>query len=163
MTGDRKLVLESARLDLVLESTESVLARIEALSPADRAEVSAEWVARMRNTPPSPWTHGFAIVERESGATVGACAYKGPPDADGVVEIAYGVEPAYRRRGYAKEAAAALVDYATEAGVRLVRAHTRPDNDASVRVLESCGFDWLGEVMDPEDGLVWRWERAGRT
>ena len=160
MTGDRKLVLESARLDLVLESTESVLARIEALSPADRAEVSPEWVARMRNAAPSPWTHGFAIIERASGATVGACAYKGPPDADGVVEIAYGVEPAYRRRGYAKEAAAALVDYATQAGVRLVRAHTRPENNASARVLESCGFDCLGEVMDPEDGLVWRWERG---
>ena len=160
MTGDRKLVLESARLDLVLESTESVLARIDALSPADRAEVSPEWVARMRNTPPSPWTHGFAIVERASGTTVGGCAYKGPPDDDGVVEIAYGVEPAYRRRGYAKEAAAALIDYATQAGVRLVRAHTRPENDASARVLESCGFDCLGEVMDPEDGLVWRWERG---
>ena len=160
MTGDRKLVLESARLDLVLESTESVLARIEALSPADRAEVSPDWIDRMRNSAPSPWTHGFAIVERGSGATVGGCAYKGPPDERGVVEIAYGVEPAFRRRGYAKEAAAALVEYATQAGVSLICAHTRPENDASARVLESCGFECLGEVMDPEDGLVWRWERG---
>jgi|SRR5690348_12969995 len=159
MTGDRKLVLESPRLDLVLESTESVLARIEALSPAERAEVSSEWVERMRSSTPSAWTHGFAIVDRESGVNIGGCAYKGPPDADGVVEIAYGIDAPYRGRGYAKEAAAMLVEYADEAGVRLVRAHTRPENRASARVLEFCGFDCLGEVMDPEDGLVWRWER----
>jgi RimJ/RimL family protein N-acetyltransferase len=160
MTSDRTLVIESPRLDLVLESTESVLARIEALSPADRAEVSANWIDRMRNSAPSPWTHGFAIVERESGETIGGCAYKGPPDENGVVEIAYGIEPAFRRRGYAKEAAAALVMYAASAGVRLVCAHTRPENEASARVLEGCGFECLGEVMDPEDGLVWRWERG---
>jgi RimJ/RimL family protein N-acetyltransferase len=159
MTGDRKLVLESERLDLILESMESVLARIEALSPADRAEVSPAWLARMRSSAPSPWTHGFAMVERASGVTVGSCAYKGPPDTEGVVEIAYGVEPAYRSRGFAKEAAAALVGHAKQAGVRLVRAHTRPENGASARVLASCGFACLGEVMDPEDGLVWRWER----
>lgn len=159
MSPGHTLVLQSPRLELVLESTESVLARIEALSPADRAEVSPDWVDRMRNSAPSPWTHGFAIVERESGVTVGGCAYKGPPDDNGVVEIAYGVEAAFRRRGYAKEAAAALVTYAAKAGVRLVCAHTRPDNEASARVLESCGFECLGEVMHPEDGLVWRWER----
>jgi len=28
------------------------------------------------------------------------------------------------------------------------------------RVLECCGFECVGEVMDPEDGLVWRWERG---
>ena len=156
-------LIESRRLDFVLESTESVLARIEALSPTDRAEVSEDWLARMRASAPSPWTHGFSIVDRASGATVGACAYKGPPDADGAVEIAYGVDLAHRGRGYAKEAAAALVEYAFGAGVRLVRAHTRPDNGASARVLESCGFDCLGEVTDPEDGLVWRWERADRA
>lgn len=159
MTGDGKLVLESERLDLVLESTESVLARIEALSPADRAEVSPDWLARMRSSAPSVWTHGFAIVERTSGVTIGSCAYKGPPD-EGVVEIAYGVDPEFRGRGYAKEAAVTLVEYATENGVRRVRAHTKPENDASARVLEACGFDCVGEVMDPEDGLVRRWERG---
>ena len=160
MTGDRKLVLESARLDLVLESTESVLARIEAMSPADRAEVSPDWIARMRSSAPNPWTHGFAMVERASGDTVGGCAYKGPPDDTGAVEIAYGVDPAFRGRGYAKEAAATLVDYAARAGVRLICAHTRPENGASAHILEFCGFECLGEVMDPDDGLVWRWERG---
>ena len=81
-------------------------------------------------------------------------------DALGVVEIAYGVDPSRRGLGYAKEAAAALVQYAFDAGVRVVRAHTRPENVASERVLRGCGFERVGEVIDPEDGLVSRWERS---
>jgi ribosomal-protein-alanine N-acetyltransferase len=151
-------VIQTARLQLVLETTETVLARIEAMSPAERAEVSPAWLARMRTAAPSPWTHGFALVERATGAPVGSCGYKGAPDADGAAEIAYGVDPEYRGRGYAKEAATALVDFAFGAGARIVRAHTRPEQGPSARVLAACGFTWLGEVVDPEDGLVWRWE-----
>ena len=43
------LVIPTARLRLNLQSTEALLARIEAMSPTDRAEVSTEWLARMRN------------------------------------------------------------------------------------------------------------------
>jgi RimJ/RimL family protein N-acetyltransferase len=31
--------------------------------------------------------------------------------------------------------------------------------NASARVLAKCGFRRVGEVIDPEDGLVWRWEK----
>ncbi len=34
----------------------------------------------------------------------------------------------------------------------------RNQENASTRVLTKCKFKWVGEVMDPEDGLVWRWE-----
>jgi len=43
--------------------------------------------------------------------------------------------------------------------VRLIRAHTLPEPNASTRVLQKCGFEQVGEVTDAEDGLVWRWER----
>jgi hypothetical protein len=35
-----------------------------------------------------------------------------------------------------------------------------PERNASVRILEKLGFAHLGQVVDPEDGPVWRWERA---
>ena len=132
---------------------------------ADRAEVSPEWLARLRASAPTPWTHGFALVERETGAVVGSCGFKGAPDAEGVVEIAYGLAPAYRGRGYAREAARALTKYALGAGgAACVRGHTKSDNAASARVLESCGFTYLRDVHDPEDGVVQRWElRPSRT
>ena len=157
--------LRTDRLDLVLESTEAVLARIAAMPPADQAEVSPAWLARLRALPaPAPWSHGFRLVERSTGIEVGSCGYKGPPDADGIIEIAYGVAPAHQRRGYAREAARALSDFALgPGGAVCVRAHTRRDHAASERVLLACGFTCVGEVIDPEDGAVNRWElRATR-
>ena len=155
------VIIPTARLDLVLETTTAVLARIEAMSPTDRAEVSPAWLEQLRAAPPDdPWTHSFAIIERASGATVGSCAYKGPPSPEGSVEIAYGLEPSHQGLGYATEAAAALVGFAFGVGsVRRVCAHTRPEHSASTRVLTKCGFVRVGEVVDPEDGLVWQWVR----
>src|SRR5262249_44560987 len=145
-------------------SPDEVLARIEAMPPADRAEVSPDWLARVRVTRPGDvWALAFDVVERDTGSSVGSCGFKGPPDADGMVEVAYGIEPEQRGWGSAAEAAAALTAFAfASSRVRLVRAHTKPDNPASERVLTKCGFGRVGEVVDPEDGLVSRWERLNK-
>jgi ribosomal-protein-alanine N-acetyltransferase len=157
---DEAVVISTERLELVLQTPDEVLAWVASLPPADRAEVSPDWIARVRATAEGdPWSLSFAAVDRATGSTVGGCTFKGPPDADGVVEVAYGIDSPHRGRGFATEAAAALTGFAFDSGlVRLVRAHTKPDNGASARVLAKCGFRLVGEVIDPEDGLVCRWE-----
>lgn len=132
------------------------------MEPAQRAHVSPDWLARVRDaTVADPWTLGFSMLLRDTGAVVGTCGFKGPPGPDGVVELAYGVETDHQGKGYATEAAEALVAYAFGSGlVQLVRAHTLPEANASTRVLTKCRFQLVGEVIDPEDGLVWRWERG---
>ena len=155
-----KADIQTENLKLVIREPAEVLTWIDAMSPSDRAEVSADWLARVRAANSAdPWSCGFAMVHRASDAVIGSCGYKSPPSADGVVEIAYGVDPSHQRRGYATEAARALVAYAFDSGsVRTVRAHTLPGPNASTRVLAKCGFHLIGEVVDPDDGLVWRWE-----
>ena len=125
-------------------------------------EVSPDWMAELREAQGAdPWHYGFLILERQSGLAIGSAGFKGPTDVAGIVEIAYGVVPDYAGQGYATEAAAGLVGYARETGqATLVRAHTLPERNASTRVLEKCGFKHVGEVVDPEDGPVWRWEAA---
>lgn len=154
--------IQSERIKLVLREPEEVLAWIESMSPADRERVSPEWIARVRSTTGAdPWAHGFRIIDKTTGNSIGSCAYKGPPDSEGMVEIAYGVDPEHQGRGYATEAAKALVDFALESDdVKIVRAHTLPVDGPSPQILRKCGFEYVGEVIDPEDGLVWRWERA---
>ncbi len=106
-------------------------------------EVSPAWLAQLhKSVAEDPWVFGFAIVHRDEGLVVGNVGFKGPPDDHGVVEIAYGIAFAF-----------------ADDRVRLVRAHTLPTRNASTRVLEKCGFLQTGEVEDPEDGPVWRWER----
>ena len=73
-------------------------------------------------------------------------AFKGPPDADRMVEVAYGTDAAHRGRGFATEAAAALTEFAFASGrVRLVTAHTvEPETPTSQRVLTKSGFRNVG-------------------
>ena len=104
---------------------------------------SADWVVR-------------AVVDAESGQVVGHGGFHGPPDDDGTVEVAYSVDPVFRRRGYAKAILAALVDRARDApAVHAVRASIRPDNVASLATIRGFGFHKVGEQWDPEDGLEW--------
>lgn len=124
-------------------------------------EVSPLWLAQLRTLQHAdPWVLGFALLDRESDSVVGSAGFKGPPDADGMVEIAYGIVPAFQGRGLATEAAEALVAFARASGlVQRVRAHTLPTPNASTRVLTKCGFTYVANVIDPDDGPVWRWER----
>ena len=80
---------------------------------------------------------------------MGIVGYKGPPTIDGTVEVGYSVMEAHRRRGYASEAVAALVERAFDflQVVRVV-ADTFPDLTASILVLERNGFAAKGEGSD---------------
>jgi len=151
--------LITAHLELVPRTRDEVLADLAAMTASDKAQLSPLWLARLAaSTVVDPWLHGYSLVRRGYPTVIGSCGFKGPP-ADGIVEIAYGVSPEQRNRGYATEAAGALVTYAFEcAEVSVVRAHTLPSSAASQRVLEKCGFEHVGEFMDAEDGLVWRFE-----
>src|SRR5947207_10912214 len=105
--------LQTKNLLLVPMTLDEVRAMIEAMAPSEKAQLSADWLARLHaSTSADPWTHGFSLVHREKGILVGKAGFKGPPGADGVVEIAYGVERDHQRRGYATEAAEALANYA---------------------------------------------------
>jgi RimJ/RimL family protein N-acetyltransferase len=126
-------------------------------------EVSADFLARLNGgAAADPWRDGFAVVHVADNLIIGLCGFTGPPGTDEMVEIAYGIAPRYRARGYASEAAQALIAYAVASRqVRTIRAHTLAQHNASTRVLLKCGFTLLGEVVHAEDGVVWRWERQG--
>lgn len=100
------------------------------------------WVAQDEAL--SIWT--YVIVRREpTRVLVGEIGYKGPPNAESVVEIGYALLPEARRNGYASEAVRALVRWALQReDVLRVTAETIIGNDASERVLQRCGFRLIG-------------------
>ncbi len=128
-------------------------------------EVSPAYLEALRSAESAdPWVHGFAVLHLADNVLIGMAGFKGPPDAAGIVEIAYGIVPTYEGQGFATEVARALIGYAVEIGkVRIIRAHTLPEVNASTKVLEKCEFVCLGEVVDPDDGPVWRWERKAHV
>jgi uncharacterized protein (DUF849 family)/GNAT superfamily N-acetyltransferase len=122
-------------------------------------EVARQTLAFMRRSGSSgPWA-GYLATDPDQRLVVGTCAFKGPPDAEGMVELAYYTFPGWEGRGYATAMARALRDRAAASGaVRLVRAHTLRERNASARLLSKLGFGFVGEVTEPDDGLVWRWD-----
>ena len=74
-------------------------------------EVEPGYVDMLKSSSePDAWRHGFAVIDRETELVVGNAAFVGPPDANGDVEIAYGIVPIFEGRGYATQAAGALMN-----------------------------------------------------
>jgi RimJ/RimL family protein N-acetyltransferase len=99
------------------------------------------------------WITGVLWDEEEQVA-VGQSGFHAAPDADGMVEVGYGVDPAYRRRGYARAALEIAIDRArAEPDVHTLRATISPDNEASLALIRQYPFVHTGEQWDEEDGL----------
>lgn len=121
------------------------------------ADRQAVWKIRSRQLATAPddagWITG-AVIDLTSGQAVGCAGFHGPPDADGMVELGYSVDPAFRRRGYARAALELLLARAArEPSVRTVRATISPDNEASRSLVLQYGFVENGSQWDDDDGL----------
>jgi [ribosomal protein S5]-alanine N-acetyltransferase len=82
----------------------------------------------------------YRVEERESSKPAGMAGLikrDSLPDAD----VGYAFLPEFRGKGYAYEAASAVLAYGNrEFGLRRILAITTPSNDASIRVLEKAGM-----------------------
>lgn len=138
--------------------------------PAVDHDNVATWRLRRNQLAAQPADQGWitgAVVDADTGEVVGRAGFHGRPDARGMVEIGYAIDPDRRRRGYARAALAVLLARARrEPGVAVVRASIRPDNLPSRHLVLSCGFCEVGEQEDPEDGRELVYElplgRAGK-
>jgi RimJ/RimL family protein N-acetyltransferase len=97
------------------------------------------------------WLHFVVLRAATGGRTlIGSAGYCGPPTAEGVVEIGYGIVSDRRRQGYASETVRGLLAHAFALpSVRRVIAHTLPALAPSIGVLLKCGFQPVGEGAEP--------------
>ncbi len=94
------------------------------------------------------------IIRKVDRTLIGGCDFMSLPDAEGTVEIGYGLQPGYRGQGYATEAVQAMVDWAfNQPGVQRIVAGCAEDNIASARVLDKMGM----KRLSTKDGLI-SWE-----
>jgi ribosomal-protein-alanine N-acetyltransferase len=127
--------------------------------PLSQYLVSESWLWEIRreqiaqDPASAPWVARAAVAVPED-VVVGHGGFHGPPDEHGTVEVAYSVDPAFRRRGYARAILAALLQRADQdPSVRVVRASISPDNAGSLATIAGFGFKKAGEQWDPQDGL----------
>jgi ribosomal-protein-alanine N-acetyltransferase len=108
-----------------------------------------------------PWYTYWLIVIADAPYGAGLAGFKGSPNDQGEVEIGYGIDPAYRNRGYMTEAVHGLIDWAFRDPrcMSITAPNTERSNIASNRVLEKVGMRVSGET---DEALDWRLDRAER-
>ena len=102
------------------------------------------------------------VVRRRAGsAAVGTMQATLTRHAEGwKAEVAWVVGVPWQGRGYAAEAARALVGWLLEAGVGELVAHVHPDHVASARVAAAAGLVVTADLVDGE--RVWHHPGTGR-
>ena len=120
----------------------------EVMASLVEAEVRiAEWRNRYLGT--GGRRGAWLIEERATGQPVGSVSLaRLPGGSDDDVEIGWVLHPDAWGRGFAREAAALLLQYAFARGLPMVHAVTRVDNVASHRVCAAIGLRDLGVVHD---------------
>lgn len=82
------------------------------------------------------------LITRHDDTVLGAC---GIALQDSAPDIGYWLGVEHWGKGYATEAVRALIDFAfTELAHETLHAGARVTNPASRRILEKCGFQWMG-------------------
>jgi ribosomal-protein-alanine N-acetyltransferase len=99
--------------------------------------------------------HGFGLYRvelKDGGEPIGICGLLKRdflPDVD----IGFALLPRHRSKGYAFEAASAVLAHASDTlGLNRVLAITSPDNADSISLLEGLGFRFEGMTRSGDDG-----------
>lgn len=114
---------------------------------AERRPRTADIARQIRAERDGPWPGLLTVQRKDTHDVIGYCGLiveaHGTPD---VPELAFELLSEMHNRGYATEAARAVLAWASEAGYRRVRASVWDWNVASRRVLEKLGFRDTGEI-----------------
>ncbi len=113
----------------------------------------ADHAGALRYLETGPWRNyrefGFGLLRvglRDGGTPIGVCGLLRRENRDGI-ELGFALLPAYRRRGYAAEAARAVLDQARDRlAIPRVEAIVTADNHASRALVTRLGFRRAGEV-----------------
>ena len=93
--------------------------------------------------------YDWAVTEKESRRMIGTCGFTSIDLANRRGEIGYVLNPDFHRRGYATEAAEAVVDFGfSKLDLNRIEARFMQGNDPSLRVAQKLGMTLEGYARD---------------
>lgn len=158
----KNIVLKSKNLIITPMTDGELETRIENTAEAELKTAYGEMLDGCKNAPADRlWYTAWKIALKTAPDTaIGDICFKGPQNM-GRVEVGYGIDSGYEGKGYMSEALKKLVEWATvQEDVYIVCAETAPDNIASQKVLEKCGFKpCTGDEEVGEEGPRFRYDK----
>jgi len=95
------------------------------------------------------YRYQLAVVLKEEGVLIGNCGVRKESPVALQAEVGYELNPDYWGKGYASEAARAIVDFAfRELQLHRLHAHCLVENAGSIRVLEKLGMQREGHLRE---------------
>lgn len=127
--------------------------------PAPFESAALAWSQKnLAHDPGGVGWYGWALLANEGELKppriIGVAALIGRPDEEGDVELAFGLLPEFKGRGYSAEAVRALAGWAFANGAKRVLAHLDAEDVGAAQVLEKTGF---ADTREPPYPGVARW------
>lgn len=105
-----------------------------------------------QNPSVNKWFVRWAVL-RSTQEVIGSSSFHGAPDDAGMIEIGLGVEVAHQRQGFGREILQGMWGWVVnEPNVNTLRYTVSPTNTASIALVNSFGFNYIGEQIDDIDG-----------
>ncbi|MBQ0138876.1 MAG: GNAT family N-acetyltransferase [Kurthia sp.] len=141
------MILETERLKIVECTEES--AQLAFAQRYDNGPFLTDYLVELKKDATIAGWGSWLIVRKSDNLVIGDIGFKGKPNLNKVVEIGYGFLKSYWHKGYATEAANALIkwSFATDK-VNKIMAEVLKENLASIHVLEKIGMKRLTEVNE---------------
>ncbi len=173
--GLQALPIRTERLRLIAITPEMFAAETTthaALGALLQAEIPADWppehweshvwahiLAQYRASPATFGWHRYMVAEEGPGRLVGCLG--GFPGAHGDAEMGYSVAASSQRQGFGSEAACALMKWLLQRPeVRSVSAQAFETAPGSIRIMQRCGMQRVGEGDQPGTVRYRRWRGA---
>lgn len=143
------LCVKTKRMMIQPMSDEEIEKKIEASDSDELCCAYSEMLSGCKRDPENRiWYAPWKMTLKKDDTYIGNLSFKGPAK-DNIVEIGYGILPDQEGKGYTTEAVQAMTQWAFgNADVVFIEAETEPENRASQRILEKCGFVSNGEGQE---------------
>lgn len=111
-------------------------------------ELTQRWIEVSQRNYATKGYGCMAVIETSSTDFIGYCGLVVGEDTN-APELIYAFKPSVWGKGYATEAAHAMLEFGlVDCGLDVIEATADPDNLASVRILEKLGFTWTRTHVD---------------
>lgn len=145
--------------DFSLEDSLKLVHRPRMVNDRVKNAIESKILPKLTGQIPHDWFVTFwTVIHKEQQVMVADVCFKGPPNANGEIEIGYGTYPDFERNGFMTEAVGRIIEWAfQQVNVKSILAETDPGNSASHRILEKNGFTVSCQTAD---NISWRLDKA---